>query len=272
MRWQSVAVERVDVGAVHVPPNRRPVDERIMPALVTSLEMLGLQTPITVRHVEVMDIPGEGELHGVPVLVAGRHRLEAARRLGWELIPCVFMAGDEQDARLWEIAENLHRADLSSEERRQQIAEWVRLTVDKVLAEPTPLGGQQPRERAISKAAREFGFDKSTVSRAVAAESLTDVAKAEADRLGLNTRDRAKASAAPEEQQVQRVAEVAASRVKPVPTPLNDIETEDQWRGAMMRLWNRAPDEWREHFIDYVQAPVFDNTRVGRGDSLAATR
>jgi hypothetical protein len=32
----------------------------------------------------------------------------------------------------WEIAENLHRAELSDAEWRQHIAEWVRLTVERI--------------------------------------------------------------------------------------------------------------------------------------------
>jgi len=122
MKWHAPDIQRISVAAVHVAPGRRPVTDAAVVALMASIEAQGLHTPITVRHVDVMDLPDEGEVHGVPVLVAGRHRLEAARRLGWDMIPCVFMAGDERDARLWEIAENLHRADLSSEERRQQIA------------------------------------------------------------------------------------------------------------------------------------------------------
>ena len=45
------------------------------------------------------------------MLVAGRHRLEGARRLGWGTIACSVVEMDERQARMWEIAENLHRAD-----------------------------------------------------------------------------------------------------------------------------------------------------------------
>jgi ParB-like chromosome segregation protein Spo0J len=55
-------------------------------------------------------------------------RLEAARRLGLKTVPVVIHANDEPAARLWEIAENLHRADLTVLERSEHIAEWVRLT------------------------------------------------------------------------------------------------------------------------------------------------
>jgi hypothetical protein len=48
---------------------------------------------------------------------------------------------NEVDSRLWEIAENLHRAELSTLERSDQIAEWVRLAEEKVAQLAPPLGG-----------------------------------------------------------------------------------------------------------------------------------
>ena len=61
-------------------------------------------------------------------VMAGRHRIAAARKLGWEEIEAREFDGDKDHARLWEIAENLHRADLTALERSEMIAEWVRLT------------------------------------------------------------------------------------------------------------------------------------------------
>jgi hypothetical protein len=40
--------------------------------------------------------------------------------------------GDETEARRAEISENLHRAELTVQERADHIAEWVRLTEEKV--------------------------------------------------------------------------------------------------------------------------------------------
>ena len=44
-----------------------------------------------------------------------------------------------RDARLWEIAENLHRADLTALERDRELAEWIRLTDERLKAQPAPL-------------------------------------------------------------------------------------------------------------------------------------
>lgn len=81
----------------------------------------GLKHPITVRVVD-----------GVNRLVAGRYRLEAARILGWEVIPCILSEADSDDAaRLEEVMENLGRAELIALDRCHHLYElkvvWERM-------------------------------------------------------------------------------------------------------------------------------------------------
>ena len=64
--------------------------------------------------------------------MAGLHRLEACRRLGMVHIDARLIDLDETERRLWEIAENLHRAELSSLERSEQIAQWIRLCEQRI--------------------------------------------------------------------------------------------------------------------------------------------
>ena len=121
MTRHALTREAVFVENVTIPPQRaRGLDDAAVARLVESMARLGLRTPISVR-MDDDDV----------VLVAGRHRLEAARRLGWDRIDAVYIDGDETDARLWEISENLHRAELSPVERAEHIDEWRRLVVDK---------------------------------------------------------------------------------------------------------------------------------------------
>lgn len=233
----------------------RPLDTAAVKRLASSIASLGLQNPVTARWVECENGPDL-------VLVAGRHRLAAAAMLGLPTVPCRILDMNDFEARLWEIAENLHRHELTVQERADHIAEWVRLT-DEKLAQSAPVSGGRGNEGGVRAAARELGIDRTEAQRAVKIASITPEARQAADSAGLTTQKaRLEIASAPAAEQIQRVAEVAANRTKPVPVPLNDIETEDQWRLAMMRLWNRAPDQWREGFIDYVQSPVFDNTRA----------
>src|ERR1700739_3101783 len=81
-----------------------------------SISRIGLKTPISVR-------PGaQGWALG-----AGRHRLAACIELGISEIPVVAETGAELEARLWEIAENLHRAELTALERAEHISQWIKL-------------------------------------------------------------------------------------------------------------------------------------------------
>src|SRR5215467_13762425 len=65
------------------------------------------------------------------VLVAGLDRLEAHRRLGKSHIDARIIELDKIDCRMWEIAENLHRAKLTDLEEAGHIAEWSRLSEER---------------------------------------------------------------------------------------------------------------------------------------------
>lgn len=64
----------------------------------------------------------------------------------------------DTDARLWEISENLHRADLTPAERTLQLGEWVRLKEAQAADHKPAHGGQvsggRGNEGGVSEAAR----------------------------------------------------------------------------------------------------------------------
>ena len=47
-----------------------------------------------------------------------------------DYIDAVVSDGTETDAKMWEIAENLHRADLTALERSEHVAEWAELSTE----------------------------------------------------------------------------------------------------------------------------------------------
>jgi ParB/RepB/Spo0J family partition protein len=122
-RRKMLGVDDIEVGKRHRKPDQKKVAQ-----LAASMERIGLKTPVTVRAVD--DPPSDdGNEYFSWHLVAGAHRLAAAKTLGWKDIEVFVLEGAEADAELWEIDENLMRADLSAAEhalltkRRAEIIE-----------------------------------------------------------------------------------------------------------------------------------------------------
>ena len=159
---KPLSLERRSISlAAIVVLDRYEFNEHTVSDLMTSIQRLGLQTPITVRQ-------SAGEMF---TLIAGRNRLEACRRLDMALIQCAIFDGDETDARLWQISENLHRKNLRRLEKAELIADWIRLTAEKVIsAQVAPKGpvGHRP-QGGINAAVRDLGIDRTEVRRSVQA-------------------------------------------------------------------------------------------------------
>lgn len=145
----------VAVEKIKVPKKHREINSAKLPIIMNSMREIGLKTPITVRR-------GRKGL----VLVVGRHRLEAAKRLRWDKILCVVGDGDKNERQLWAIAENLHRTGLSRIERADLTALWDKIfkrrTEGAQTAQP---GGRQPHDKNNSKAAKELGKSRDEVRR-----------------------------------------------------------------------------------------------------------
>jgi hypothetical protein len=87
---------------------------------------------------------------------------------------------------LWEISENLHRAELSALDRDKLVAEWARLVGKEVSIQPElkPKGGR-PRA-GEAEAARQLGLSQPDVHRAIKVASLTPEAQETARKVGLD--------------------------------------------------------------------------------------
>jgi hypothetical protein len=114
-RLESLEIDRIQVGQ-----RTRALNTERLEALVQSISAIGLRSPITVRIVPKMMVDGVEE-EDVPVLVAGLHRLEAIKKLGSKSIDGFLEPGSELDAKLWEIDENLCRAELTELERAEHL-------------------------------------------------------------------------------------------------------------------------------------------------------
>ena len=80
----TTTVKKFRITDIRVLGNHRPLVKEKVRELADSIKAIGLNTPPTVR------LGKKG-----PVLITGRHRLEAARSLGWRQIECFVMRGDK---------------------------------------------------------------------------------------------------------------------------------------------------------------------------------
>lgn len=244
--------ERISLDRIRVPDGRRRVREDAVSSLAESIKTVGLLNPIVVRWAEAVE-PEDGFISDVAVLVAGAHRLEAVRRLGWTEVEAVEIKGSEIDARLAEIAENLHRAELTALERSEQIAEWVRLTEAKVLnpSGSKPKGGRP--EGGVRAASRQLGIAQTTAQHALKVAALSDEAKAEAISTGADRKATVLREAAAKPTAAEQVA-----TIKLAAAPLNDDQSTERQIARLMSAWNAAGADARAEFLARIDTPVFD--------------
>lgn len=112
-------IERIPLRTLKASGQPRPLITEAVDKLAASIREVGLIQPISVRCVPVMD--GGVAVDGYQI-VAGHHRVAAARALGWTEIDAIIVdAGEHLQAELIEIDENLCRAELTASQRAQAI-------------------------------------------------------------------------------------------------------------------------------------------------------
>ena len=220
MELGKVFVDSVIVGERH-----RTLDPEKVSALAESIKTLGLQQPISV-YVDGND---------AAYLVAGLHRLEAAKELGLEEIDASFVRMSPRRREMWEIAENLFRVDLSKDQRDEHIRRYAELLKaeadEEILVQNEPVlpdakrSPGQPKGIA-RKIADETGLSKSTVQRALNPKPKLTV-------------------------------------VKPAQDPLTDEDAAEKQYSRIVSAWNAAGSEARQRFREYIDTPVMDTGAFG---------
>lgn len=163
---------KIAIKKIKVPPGRRKVELEAVEKLAGSMDEVGLANPITVDA-------------GYR-LVAGLHRLEAAKLLGWTEVECSVLELDPVQAKIMEIDENLFRTSLSDLELGRLLASRKKLYEE---LHPEKRHGGDRRSAAVKPpncrdgqvksfaedAAERLGVSPRTVERRVQiAERLTD--------------------------------------------------------------------------------------------------
>jgi len=151
---------KVALSAIHIAEGRRAL--RGVEELAESIREVGLLTPITLTTD-----------HG---LIAGLHRIEAVKLLGWSEIEAHIVELSSIDAQLAEIDENLVRNDLTPLERGEQLLRRKELyeakhPETKMGGAPGKKGGGKSKTETVSTfaddAAEKLGVTPRTVRHEV---------------------------------------------------------------------------------------------------------
>jgi site-specific DNA-methyltransferase (adenine-specific) len=202
---QMIAIDKVRIG-----DRKRKLDQTRVAQLAESIGEVGLLNPITVRK--------DG------YLVAGRHRLEACRKLGYIHIQATLLDGSALHAELAEIDENLIRNDLTVLEQGEHLRRR-----DEILTEmgARAESGAQPGNANAAKNEGDKLSPSFRTTAAIAAE------------VGLSERD------------AQRRKQ-AANLPEPVRDALRDTPTADN-QSELLKL-SRMPEPEQQAVVEKIVA------------------
>ena len=218
---------QIKISEIKINPGRRDTQQRNVEELARSIAAVGLMNPITVTQDNT--------------LIAGLHRLEAVKLLGWTEIECTVSDADGLQAELAEIDENFVRAGLSHRElgdlllRRKELYEAIH---------PETRQGQRNGQTAKN--------DKLTV---LAAKPFSEDT---ADKLGISKRT------------VERLVQTAANLTPEAKKTIRDAGDKIT-KGAALKISRLPPDQQAEAAAVLTIAPPTPK-KQGMMDGEAALR
>lgn len=279
---------RLPIALIYPSDSARALDKDKAAALAGSMKLLGLRCPITVKPaVRVAD----GRDIDAYEIVAGHHRYEAACRLGWTEIDCDVMTESDLKCALWEIDENLMRAELTPADlarctaRRKEIYE--QLHPETVQHVAGAHGSNRVQGNASANLAPAFTAD--TAARTGRSERAVQRDAERGEKVALDVLEMVAGTAlntgtyldalkrlSHDEQRAKVRADLDAAReartrtrqAKLADDPLNDFEAREKQVARLMSAWNAASQEARQSFMERIDRPVFDNTRSGRRENI----
>jgi len=274
---RELPTDQIDMRA-----DARAIDLASVDALADSIGAVGLINPIRVRA-----------SNGRWEVIAGSHRLAACRKLGLVEIESIIVDDDDLHAELAMIDENLCRAELSPADRarqtfrRKEIYEELNGKAKAIgaAAANAVMGNDANANLAdafSSETAKLTGLSQRSVQRDAqrgqaivpsvlqfitgtlidTGEYLDKLRKTRSgDQMTMAKRDLATAKQKARERERDRAQGGIARRVVSLADePLSDAETKAKWMAAGQAWWNRAPQEWREEFDAWKDAPIMDRS------------
>jgi ParB family transcriptional regulator, chromosome partitioning protein len=260
----------ISVGFISTLDRLRSIDRKQVEALAASIKEVGLLNPITVYKREIIR-------NGQPVegfgLVAGAHRLEACKSLGWSEVPAIVVDLSDDERIIAECDENLCGSKLTASEQAMFTA--TRKEAYLRMHPETAHGRNQHSGGLANSATPTFADDQSektgTAARTVRqnaerGEKITTAALAMVKGTDLDTGvflDKLKKIKP--ENQVEYVEKALreASRPKPKPPkvaadPLSGPLAMEKQVARLMDAWNAASPDAREEFLGRIESPVMD--------------
>jgi ParB/RepB/Spo0J family partition protein len=187
----SDKVQEINIDDIKVRARLRSLNRAKVEELIESIARQGFTDPIEVRIAAKWGNTYEKEI----VLVAGRHRLEAMKKMGATTIPSFVLPDDRRKAEMREISENLNHAPLTPLEEAEHIANWVELASeeDEIKGHNVPKSRPGRPKGVIAKAAGTLPVKAKTepaaqkaVRRAIDIAEISPKAKEMAKKNGLD--------------------------------------------------------------------------------------
>ncbi len=265
---------KLNIDKIKINEGRRELSEFGIDKLAESIAVVGMLNPISIDESYT--------------LIAGYHRLMAAKKLGWTEIECNICKLEGLQAELAEIDENLVRTVLTTTERndlllhRKEIYETLhpetRAGVAQAAGMNRALGNNvgaklTPTSKPfVQDAAEKLGVSLSTIKRQVrAAKNTTPEAKEIIKDAGVNlsNRDALKLSKLKPEEQKETASKFASGEIKTVeeflveatgatttPEQINEIAGKPQNAAGTYSCKDLSREEKIEnllsHYIKYV--------------------
>lgn len=214
-RIVSLLLDRIQIR------DRRESNEDAINDLAVSMRDIGLIYPINVA------VSGKNESgKNMYSVYGGTNRCKAALKLGWKRINAIVLTGDEDELRLYEIAENIFRNDPTVLECAELTTEYVEIVNRKAVHDAHP-GGQQPHDKGISQAAKKLHITREKVRRSQLISGISQPAKDAIKEAKLSDTQKYLLEIAKKktpEDQLATVAEVAKRKARPPTTKKSDDE------------------------------------------------
>jgi len=248
----------IDPEVIQVGSRLRELNRKKVETLKKSIQEIGLQVPVDVW------IEPRGD-DSIAHLVAGLHRVTAARELGLGLIECRICALDKIDREIWEIDENLCRAELTPAEEAEHLKRRKELFDQKNSVSICDTNNGRGRPKGFdTDIAEKTGGDRKSINRKrtraekIVPDVLEDIKGTDLDK-GVFF-DKIK-KLDPEQQRlvVDRVKDldeapdeaIAFVRGEKPHQGIDPLSAQTQYR-RLVDLWDQSDESDREQFREYI--------------------